>query len=145
MKVLSVKQPWATLVVAGATQYLVRSWRTFHRGPLAVHASGHLPRSHVELCCDDAMRRVLRRCGYDYAMELPRRVVLGVVTVADCLFVTEDNRELFDPGDPAVIFGLIQPDRWVWVCTNARRLPQPVPLVGHLGVFDLPESRTNAS
>src|SRR4029079_15712213 len=39
MKVLSLLQPWATLVVMGVKQIETRSWSTAHRGPLLIHAS----------------------------------------------------------------------------------------------------------
>jgi activating signal cointegrator 1 len=139
MKCRTVKQPWATLLVHGATQYLVSTWRTFYRGPVAIHASARFPRSHVELCCEADMRRLLRRTGYDYVIELPMQAVLGTVTVADCLRVSEQNREIFDPEDPTVVFGLVQPDRWVWVCSGHVVFAQPVPLVGRLGLFTIPD------
>ena len=39
MKVLSLLQPWATLVVMGIKQIETRSWSTAHRGTLLIHAS----------------------------------------------------------------------------------------------------------
>jgi len=38
MKVLSVKQPWAWLIVEGIKPVENRSWNTAHRGPLLIHA-----------------------------------------------------------------------------------------------------------
>ena len=43
MKVLSLLQPWATLVVLGAKKYEVRGWQTAYRGPLLIHASAKKP------------------------------------------------------------------------------------------------------
>jgi hypothetical protein len=140
MKCLTVKQPWATLLVQGATQYLISTWRTFFRGRLGIHASAKFPRSHIELCCEDDMRRLLQRYGYDYVIELPTQALLGTVTVAECLPVTGQNHDFFDPEDPAVVFGLVQPERWVWVCTNPEFVPQPVPLMGRLGLFSVPDA-----
>ena len=37
---LSVKQPWAALLVAGLKQIEVRTWGTRRRGPVLIHASG---------------------------------------------------------------------------------------------------------
>lgn len=36
---LSLKQPWAALLVHGLKTIEVRSWRTFHRGPVLIHAA----------------------------------------------------------------------------------------------------------
>lgn len=140
MKCLTVKQPWATLLVSGETRYLVRDWRTFHRGALAIQAGGHLPRSHVELCCDPNMRALLHRHGYDYAMELPAQAVLGTVAVIDCLPITDETLHLFDPHDPAALFGQIQIGSWAWVCVDPQPFVRPIPLPGRLGIFTIPNS-----
>ena len=39
MKALTVKQPWAHLIAAGAKRWETRSWSTNYRGLLAIHAS----------------------------------------------------------------------------------------------------------
>lgn len=38
MKALSVKQPWAWLIVNGHKDVENRTWKTNHTGPLAIHA-----------------------------------------------------------------------------------------------------------
>jgi len=38
MKALSVRQPWAWLIVAGYKGIENRTWETRHRGPLLIHA-----------------------------------------------------------------------------------------------------------
>lgn len=38
-KVLSVRQPWASLIVCGFKPFENRSWSTSHRGPVWIHAS----------------------------------------------------------------------------------------------------------
>jgi hypothetical protein len=43
MKVLSLLQPWATLVMIGAKQFECRTWKTAHRGPMVIHASAKRP------------------------------------------------------------------------------------------------------
>jgi hypothetical protein len=39
MKCPTVKEPWASLIASGAKRVENRSWRTRHRGPLAIHAA----------------------------------------------------------------------------------------------------------
>ena len=53
MKALTVKQPWATLILAGEKDVENRTRRTNYRGPLAIHVaktasqpSGHLASIH---------------------------------------------------------------------------------------------------
>ena len=39
MKVISVLQPWASLIVMGAKKIETRSWQTKYTGELLIHAS----------------------------------------------------------------------------------------------------------
>lgn len=41
MKSLSIKQPWALLVCVGARVIENRTWKTTHRGEIAIHAGGY--------------------------------------------------------------------------------------------------------
>ncbi|MBP2834703.1 ASCH domain-containing protein [Dickeya parazeae] len=43
MKALSVRQPWAWLIVNGFKDVENRSWNTKHRGPVLIHASSRKP------------------------------------------------------------------------------------------------------
>ena len=38
MKVITIKQPFATLIAEGMKQYEFRTWRTKYRGELYIHA-----------------------------------------------------------------------------------------------------------
>ena len=39
MKVLSIKEPYASLIVNGYKEYEFRSWKTKYRGKILIHAS----------------------------------------------------------------------------------------------------------
>jgi hypothetical protein len=39
MKELSIRQPWAWLIIAGHKDVENRSWTTTYRGPLLIHAA----------------------------------------------------------------------------------------------------------
>lgn len=43
MKVLTLHQPWASLVALGVKTIETRSWSTAYRGPLAIHAAATMP------------------------------------------------------------------------------------------------------
>jgi hypothetical protein len=56
IKVLTLWQPWATLIAEGVKTIETRSWRTNHRGPLAIHAArstgSQLRATYTEEPCD---------------------------------------------------------------------------------------------
>ncbi len=38
MKVITIKQPWATLIAEGYKEYEFRTWKTKYRGDILIHA-----------------------------------------------------------------------------------------------------------
>ena len=87
MKIISIKQPWASLIINGAKNVRTgvinfkdienRNWRTHHRGPVLVHASQRQ---------DDITTEELR---YHYDVEMPKLMprggVIGIVDIVDCV------------------------------------------------------------
>src|ERR1700739_1238088 len=39
---LTIRQPWAELILRGRKPYELRSWKTHHRGPLVIHAGPNI-------------------------------------------------------------------------------------------------------
>lgn len=48
MKVLTLKQPWATLVAEGIKKYEFRSWKTKYRGKILIHAGTGIDKEELE-------------------------------------------------------------------------------------------------
>ncbi len=64
MKVLTLHQPWASLVALGVKTIETRSWSTAYRGPLAIHAGVKPPCGYRDdLWLAAALWRVHRRSG----------------------------------------------------------------------------------
>lgn len=110
MKALTVRQPWASLIMTGVKDVENRTWKTTHRGLLVVHSGSAIDRSE---------RADAHRAGLD---ALPRGVILGTVTVLDC------------------VRGHTSPwaidDCWHWILTDPRPLDTPLPAAGKLGLWD---------
>lgn len=136
MKVLSLTQPWATLVAIGAKQVETRSWPTNHRGSLAIHAAKGWTLSDRWLVQhDEAFRDMLRPAGYVKPEDLP----LGcVVAVCEVQSVRSTNNPDFLRwlSFTERHFGNYGPDRYGWVLVNIKPLPTPIPAKGHLGLWD---------
>ena len=52
MKVLTVKEPWASLIAYGYKEYEFRSWKTNYRGKILIHAGKSLEKDVSELFKD---------------------------------------------------------------------------------------------
>lgn len=103
LRALSLKQPWAWLVVNGYKEIENRNWQTHHRGPLLIHAS---------MSKEDFNEEELHYIRRDYRVVVPTELeiggIVGVVDVVDC--VTEHRSKWFSGG-------------YGWVLDNPRRLP----------------------
>jgi hypothetical protein len=49
MRAITVRQPWAHLIVTGAKLVEHRSWRTHHRGALLIHAGQEIDQDGPEI------------------------------------------------------------------------------------------------
>jgi hypothetical protein len=134
MRALSVFQPWASLLVLGRKRFETRSWRTTHRGLLAIHAARKFSATVRALCLQEPFRSLLREAGIENADALPRGVVLGTAELVGCTLADE----LSDIPDAERQFGNFGPGRWAWQLAAAAPLPSPVPARGRLGIFELP-------
>jgi hypothetical protein len=75
MHCLSVRQPWASLIVRGIKDIENRTWCTNHRGPLLIHAA-----KRIDLDADT--RGLLSRAEVE---ALPRGGIIGMVNVVACV------------------------------------------------------------
>jgi hypothetical protein len=71
MKIITIKQPWATLIVSGTKNIEYRSWPTNYRGPVLIHAG---LAQNSAACIEQ---------GLD-PHELKRGGVVGIAEITDC-------------------------------------------------------------
>jgi len=118
MKAISIRQPWAWLIVHGYKDVENRTWSTKYRGPILIHAGKTLDSAFDEL------RRELRE-DFDIHIplhkEIPRGGIVGQATIVDC--VTDYDSDFFS-------------GPYGFVVEDAEPLPFK-PRRGRLGVFEL--------
>lgn len=106
IKALSIRQPWAWLIVNGWKNIENRMWRTSYRGPVLIHASKGMTRYEYDSC-------KIFMAGFT-EVELPpmesleRGGIVGVATILDC--VNNHANEWFC-------------GEWGFVLADARPLP----------------------
>ena len=82
MKILTIKQPCATLIMQGDKRFEFRSWQTKYRGDLLIHAGKGIDK--------EAMKRLTK-----YLPEkLPYGKILGKVKLVDCIKMSSEFKEL---------------------------------------------------
>lgn len=124
---ISVRQPWAWLIVNGLKDIENRDWATRYRGAVLIHAGKGMTRDEYEDCLDTC-RVVSRVQPFPSGTILPafsvleRGGIVGQATITDCV-----------TGSPSPwFFG-----RYGFVLTGQRALPFR-PYKGALGFFPVP-------
>jgi hypothetical protein len=132
MKVLSLLQPWATLVVTGAKKIETRSWRTSYRGPLLIHASAG--KAGALLAAQQPFTKYIQRFH-----ELPFGAIVGSVTLQDvvpidALLLSDEAINRLTLEERA--FGDYREGRYGWLLSDAAAFEKPVPMRGHLHLWE---------
>lgn len=131
-KALSLKHPWAMLVMAGLKTIETRSWKTHYRGTLLIH-NGLKWDDRDE---DPVSREfVINGCmfvidGYK-GPPLPCSpgCILGTVELKDCRPMTKED-------EPKAGVSCV-PGRFAWILEHPQVFDVPVPFKGRLGLFDV--------
>lgn len=125
MRALTLTQPWAEAVACGMKQWETRGWRTSYRGPLAIHAAVGFPRGAREFA---SVERALGR--------LPSRVPRGaIVAVAELVDIRPTEEVVLEIGAIERLYGDYSPGRYAWQLAAVRRLEEPIPCRGMLGLW----------
>ena len=122
MKALSIRQPWAELIIRGIKDVENRSWSTEHRGPLAIHAA----RTFYFNLDDKAEREEWEDLCDEYGLDKDKLVYGALVGTVDVVEVTKQVKSKWH----------IQ-GNWGWYVKDAKRLEKPVAKRGMPGLFDV--------
>lgn len=124
MKVLTIKQPWATLIMQGDKKYEFRSWQTKHRGELLIHAGKGIDKEAV------------KRLKQYLPDKLPQGLILGKVKIVDCIKCDEilktkcqkENKDIY----PDNIFN----DGYAWQIEEVEVFEKTIEAKGKLSLWD---------
>lgn len=122
MKALSIRQPWAWLIVMGFKPIENRTWATGHRGEILIHASA----SYSVRECMDAVAFVYDIAGRSITLPmhhlLQRGGFVGTATLTDCV---EQSDSRWFVGPYGFVFANPKPTKFL-------------PYKGRLGFFNVP-------
>lgn len=124
MLALSIKQPWAWLIVNGIKTVENRKWYTEHRGGLLIHAS----KNQADL------ERDLATVQEKYGVRVPREElvfgqVIGMVNLIGCTKEPEEKTDRHWHIE----------NNFAWILREPR-LIKPFPYSGRLMLFEVPWS-----
>lgn len=126
MKVLTIKQPWASLIINGYKEYEFRSWKTKIRGDVLIHASKAIDK--------DAMKRFKH-----LDLEYPTGKILGKVTITDCIKVTKEFEDNLIAQNELVYGASRGRDGYAFKLDQVEKWETPKEAKGSLGFWNYDE------
>jgi hypothetical protein len=96
---LSIRQPWAWLIVNGYKDVENRTWPTHVRGPILIHAGKTMTRGDYDAC--DLFVSAISRIELPPFDSLERGGIVGVARLVDCV---EESESPWFVGDYGFVF-----------------------------------------
>lgn len=127
MKVITIKQPWATLIAEGYKEYEFRTWKTKYRGEILIHAGKGIDKK--------AMERFKH-----LNLEYPIGQIIAKANITDCIKVDNELRKELKKKDLIVYKGVINKTSYNWdgygfKLENVEKI-EPIEVNGKLSLWD---------
>ncbi len=125
MKALTIKEPWASLIISNYKTYEFRSWKTNYRGKILIHAGLSLEKNELKYFEDYNLNY---QCGN----------IIGEATITDCILVTKEfNQKLLDINNK--VYKNNHENLYAWKLENIVKYENPIPIKGKLGLWNYKE------
>lgn len=125
MKVITIKQPFASLIAAGIKCYEFRTWKTKYRGKILIHAGKGINKKAMEKF----------KC---YNLDYPSGAIIAKANLTDCIFIDDDMRDVLKSENELVYSSVINDKEWVgygFKMENPERI-DPIVVNGKLSLWD---------
>lgn len=127
MKVLSLIEPWATLIKERKKFIETRSWKTSYRGELYIHASS---------------KKINKRDSHTIKLlELIPNVSMGYGNIlckcklVDCLYMDQKFLDEIKSKEQEFLCGEYSIGRYAWILEDIEPIT-PIPAKGHLNIWN---------
>jgi len=152
MKAISVKQPWASLIVEGIKPIENRTWpcpEKYIGQRVLIHASGKMDFANPLSALNDSQRLCFPTPESRHKLlddSTTRSAIIGSVQIVDCvvnhhsIWAEKTNPiEVCLNGIP--LYHVTQKEGVIynWVLAHPIKFPEPIPAKGKLGFWDFPD------
>ncbi len=142
MKVITLQDPWASLVRLNEKHIETRSWSTRYRGPLLIHASKKSDVKNLNLALKEPFYSALKPPNTIYYSGC----IIAKCNLAGCIEIIDEDG-LFHPARAYLMngstvegkeycFGDYTPGRFAWILEDIEPLEKPIPAKGQLGLWE---------
>ena len=123
MKVLTIREPWASLIVNGYKEYEFRSWKTNYRGKILIHAGLKLETGIIERF-------------KEYNLEYQKGVIIGEADLVDCILVDNNFISELREINPIVYRQSNHDETYAWKLENIKKYDKVIYATGQLGLWN---------
>lgn len=126
MKVLTVKEPWASLIINGYKMYEFRSWKTSYRGKILIHAGKSIEKNNLDL---------FNGYNLDYSFGY----IIGEVELEDCILVDGKMQDELASKDKLVYGRNNHVGLYAWKLSNIVKYKNEdrIKVKGKLGLWNI--------
>lgn len=129
MKVLSIKEPYATLIKEKKKRIETRSWKTKYRGELYIHAS--ISKIKKEIKDDKDLMDLIKEIPLEYGK------IICKCSLVDCIEMTKEYIEKIKrENHQEYICGEYKEGRYAWILEDIKPLENPIEAKGQLGIWN---------
>ena len=126
MKVLTIKEPFATLIKNKVKYIETRSWKTNYRGELFIHASKIPVQTLRNNILKDVIKDMKLNCGN----------IICKCNLVDCIYMTEEFiKKEKEKNKNSFIAGHYEVGRYAWVLEDVEPIT-PIKVKGQLGIWN---------
>lgn len=123
MKVLTIREPWATLVVEGMKEFEFRSWNTSYRGRILIHAGKYFEK---EVALD------FESYGFEYG----KGEIIGEAVLVDCIYIDDDFDKMLQGMNSLVYGRKSRVGKYAWKFEKVKRYDCHYLVKGQLGLWN---------
>ena len=123
MKVLTLKQPWATLVAEGIKKYEFRTWKTNYHGKVLIHAGAGVDKKELAKF-------------KDLNLEYLSKKIIAEVEIEDCLELDDNlNKKIINENN--IAYGSKYRTGYAWKLKNVKKINVDKDINGKLGLWNI--------
>lgn len=128
MKVLSIIEPWATLIKERKKFIETRSWKTSYRGELYIHASSKKINKKDKHTAE--LLKLIPNVHMGYGC------ILCKCKLVDCVYMNQKFLNQIQENKQEFLCGEYSLGRYAWILEDIEPLDAPIKTKGHLSIWN---------
>ena len=123
VKALTIREPWASLIVNGYKEYEFRSWKTNYRGKILIHAGKGSDKEYL-----DRFK--------EYDLEYGKGEIIGEAELVDCIKVSDEFQKVLNNKNRLVYGNNNYDQKYAWKLINIKKYDKRIPAKGKLSLWE---------